>query len=308
MGIKNWKADDIPDLSGKRVIITGGNTGLGYETAKELARKNAEVIIACRNLIKGKEAVKRIKNEISNADLKVLQLDLADLASIREFASDYTKNYNSLHILINNAGIMMVPYGLTKDGFESQFGVNHLGHFALTGLLLGLIIKTPNSRVVNVSSLAHKPGKIDFSDLKYKNGKGYKRIKAYSRSKLANLLFTYELQRYFKDKNVDAIAVAAHPGTSETDLVRYIEKKFMFLLFKPFIKLFGQNAAMGALPQLRAAVDINVKGSEYYGPAGKRELSGAPVLVRSSEASHNLSDAKRLWEISEKLTGVKFPG
>lgn len=306
MKTSNWTLDEIPDLSKKKIIVTGGNTGLGYETARELVKRNAEVIIACRNLTKGNEAVKKIKEEVKGAKLNVLLLDLADLASVRKFAEDYSKNYDALDVLINNAGIMMVPFSLTKDGFESQLGVNHFGHYALSGLLLEVLKRTPGSRVVNVSSLAHNSGKIDFSNLNFNNGRNYKSMKAYGASKLANLLFTYELQRFFKDNNINTIAVAAHPGISETDLVRYVEKRFLFMFFRPFFKLFGQSAVKGAMPQLRAATDIHVKGSEYYGPSGWREFTGAPVLVKSNVSSHNINMAKKLWEISENLTGVKF--
>ncbi len=304
---KNWTISDIPDLTGKRIIVTGGNSGIGFETAKALAAKNAEVIIAGRDKLKGEEAARVIKKEFGFANIRALVLDLMDLKSVLHFAEDFRKEYKSLDVLINNAGIMMAPYNLTKDGFESQFGVNHLGHFALTGLLMDIIKYTPYSRVVNVSSVAHKYGDMDFSNLLYREGKDYNSIKAYGRSKLANLLFTYELQRYFEKNKINSIAVAAHPGSSNTNLVRYIEKKFLFKLFKPFFYILRQSPDKGALPQLRAAVDVGVKGGEYYGPAGINELSGPPIIVKSNKASHKENDAKRLWEESERLTGIVFP-
>lgn len=287
--------------------MTGGNSGLGYETVRALAKKNAEVILACRNLAKGMEAIEKIKSEENNIIIQAMQLDLSDLKSVHQFAEEYLNQYKTLDVLINNAGIMMVPYNLTKDGFESQFGVNHLGHFALTGLLLDRIKNTPHSRVVNVSSMAHKSGKMDFANLMFEKGKGYNRIKAYGRSKLANLLFTYEMQRYFETRKIKSIAVAAHPGISDTNLPRYIEGKFVLKLLKPLFSVFGQSAGMGALPQLRAAIDKNVSGGECYGPAGWREFAGSPVQVQSNKASHDIDDAKKLWDISEKLTGVTFP-
>jgi NAD(P)-dependent dehydrogenase (short-subunit alcohol dehydrogenase family) len=201
---------------------------------------------------------------------------------------------------------MMNPYSLTKDGFESQMGTNHLGHFALTGLLIDLIKSTVGSRVVNVSSNAHKWGKMDFDNLLFEKGKDYTPMKAYGRSKLANLLFTYELQRRFDAGNIKSMAVAAHPGASMTNLGRHLEDKLLFKLLLPFAGLMTQDQASGALPQIRAAVDPGVKPSEYYGPDGFNQMKGAPIVVQSNEASHNLDDARKLWEESEKLTGVKF--
>jgi NAD(P)-dependent dehydrogenase (short-subunit alcohol dehydrogenase family) len=297
-----WTAKNIPDLSGKVFIVTGANSGIGFEAAKEFARNGAETILACRNMGKATKARDNIKKEIPDARVKVIQLDLASLRSIREFAEKFKKGYKRLDVLVNNAGIMAVPYQTTEDGFESHIGVNHLGHFALTALLHNVLLTTAGARVVTVSSNGHRMGKMDFNNFIYEGGKGYSRIGAYGRSKLANLLFTYELDKRFKKANIKAIAVAAHPGSSNTNLGRawYITIAKMLLFF------MTQSAAMGALPTIRAAVDPDVKGAEYYGPEGRAEMRGHPVKVESSEASHNKKDAKQLWDISEKLTGVKF--
>ncbi len=207
---------------------------------------------------------------------------------------------------MNNAGIMMAPYGTTDDGFEQQFGINHLGHFALTGLLIDRLLKTPGARVVNVSSTGHRFGTMDFDNLMYEGGEGYSPFGAYGRSKLANLLFTYELQRRFEAANADALAVAAHPGTSGTNLARYLEEHWYIQLLHPLLFQTAQSAAMGALPSLRAAVDPDVRGGQYFGPDGFREMKGYPVVVPSSDAAHNEANAQRLWEVSEQLTGVRF--
>ena len=200
----------------------------------------------------------------------------------------------------------MTPYSTTKDGFESQLGTNHLGHFALTGVLMDVMLQTEGARFVNVSSGAHKNGQMDFDNLQFSGGREYSPMKAYGRSKLSNLLFTYELQRKLEAAKKDTIAVAAHPGVAMTNLARHLEDRFLFKILSPLFKRMAQDQAMGALPQIRASVDPQVKGSEYYGPDGKREWKGYPVRVPSNEASHNLQDAARLWEESEKLTGVKF--
>ena len=302
----NWTIQNISALTGKVVIVTGGNSGLGYESVKAFAMKDAEVILASRSLEKGEEARTAILQAVPEGKIQVLQLNLGDLESVRAFAADFKKKHKRLDILLNNAGIMMTPYFKTKDGFEGQFGTNHLGHFALTGLLFDLIQITPGSRIVNVSSGAHRNGVMDFDNLQYEEGKGYTPSKAYGRSKLANLLFTYELQRKLEASGSDTIALAAHPGLAMTNLARHMEGRLLFKILIPLFKRMAQDQAMGALPQLRASVDPGVKGSEYYGPDGKREWKGYPVVVQSNEASHNQQDAARLWEESERLTGVKF--
>jgi NAD(P)-dependent dehydrogenase (short-subunit alcohol dehydrogenase family) len=231
---------------------------------------------------------------------------LADLDSVRRFSKNFQQNHNRLDVLLNNAGIMTTPYFKTKDGFEGQMGTNHLGHFALTGLLLPVLKNTPKSRVVNVSSMAHKQGKMDFSNLLFDNGKGYSPMKSYGRSKLSNLLFSYELQRFFESNKIDSISAVAHPGVSQTELFRYLDKKWYFKLVRPLFNALFQDGKMGALPQIRASVDPHVKGGEFYGPNGFMELKGYPVKVQSNSRSHNTEDARKLWEVSVRLTGVGF--
>jgi NAD(P)-dependent dehydrogenase (short-subunit alcohol dehydrogenase family) len=303
---ENWTTEKIPDLTGKVIIVTGANSGLGFEAAKEFARKGAQTILACRSMDKAQAALDQIKQEIPEASAEIMQLDLASLASVREFAETFKSRYDRLDILVNNAGIMWVPYQKTEDGFESQFGTNHLGHFALTGLLMDLLLKTPDARVVNVSSVGHRSGTMDFDNLMFEGGKGYGRHRAYGRSKLANLLFTYELQRKFGAVDADAIATAAHPGGSNTNLARYVEDLWYFKALRPVLERMMQGADMGALPTLRAAVDPAASGGEYYGPGGFMEQGGYPVIVQSSAASHSEIDARRLWEVSEELTGIHY--
>jgi len=235
-----------------------------------------------------------------------MELDLTDLKSIRNFASKFKQNHAKLDVLLNNAGIMMVPYSLTKAGFESQLGTNHLGPFALTGLLLEVLKNSPASRVVNVSSMAHRSGEIDFRNLLYENGKGYSPMKAYGRSKLANLMFTYELQRFFEKNKINTIALAAHPGLSDTNLANHMMTKWYFRAFKFLFYKMAQPASMGALPELRASVDPGAKPNEFYGPDGKRQMKGYPVVVQPKQKAFNKEDARKLWEISEKLTSVIY--
>lgn len=301
-----WTLADMPDLSDKVIIVTGGNSGLGFESVKAFAEAGAMVVLACRSKISGENTKSTILSSNRFAKIDVMEIDLTDLFSISSFVVEFKKKYNRLNVLLNNAGIMLVPHTLTKDGFESQLGVNHLGHFALTGLLIDLIVKTPKSRVVSISSIAHDAAIMNFEDLMYKNRKEYSPMKAYRRSKMANLLFTYQLQRLFQKAGVDSIAVVAHPGISSTNLLKHIEKKWMLKAIKPLIELFIQSAAKGALCQIRAAVDENVKGGEFYGPDGKGEKKGYPVLVQSNKLSHSEEAAKKLWDLSEKLTGVHF--
>ncbi len=302
----NWTTRNIPDLKGKVIIVTGGNSGLGYWSVKAFAEKGAEVILASRSIENGEKAKTEILNEIPEGKIEVDELDLADLESVRRFAKNFQQKHSRLDILLNNAGIMTTPYFKTKDGFEGQTGTNHLGHFALTGLLLPVLKKSPKSRVVNVSSMAHKQGKMDFDNLLFENGKGYSPMKSYGRSKLANMLFTYELQRFFEGNKIDSISVAAHPGVSQTELFRYLDEKWYFRMVRPLFKAISQEGKMGALPQIRAAVDSDVKGGEYYGPSGFMELKGYPVKVQSNGRSHSEEDARRLWEVSEELTGVSI--
>jgi len=300
---QNWTTKDIPDLTGKVIIVTGANSGIGYEAAKEFVRKGAQTILACRNMDKAQLALNRIRSEVPKANIEIMHLDLASQKSVHRFADAFKSKYYRLDVLVNNAGVMMVRYGKTEDGFERQMGTNHFGHFALTGLLIDLLKNTPNSRVVNVSSNGHRAGIMDFDNLMFENGRGYSRMGAYGRTKLANLLFTYELQRRFEAAGIKTIAVASHPGLTNTALADHL---FGVKPLRPILGQLIQNAAMGALPTLRAAVDPYATGGQYFGPGNPGEASGYPVVVQSNRASHNYSDAHRLWEISENLTGVKI--
>ena len=303
---ENWTVNNIPDQSGKIIIITGANSGIGYESARELVRKGAEVIVASRDPIKADRAISKIRKEIPEAKLKFIKVDLANLKSIRKFTEVFKANYGRLDILLNNAGIMLIPYGKTHDGFENTVGVNHLGHFTLTGLLMDRLSSTPGARVVNVASNAHYAGEMDFDNLLFENGHEYAPMKAYGRSKLANLLFTYELQRRFQSRDHDVIALAAHPGIAATSLANHLFFNLISWLIQPVMKMIFQSSAMGALPSLRAAVDPGARGGQYYGPDGKGEKSGYPIIVDSNPASKNEKDARTLWQISEELTGIKY--
>ena len=303
---ENWTTANMPDLTGQVIIVTGANSGIGLAAAKEFARKGAQTILACRNMDKAWTALSELQAEIPQAKAEIMALDLASLDSVRQFAEAFKAKYDQLDVLVNNAGIMMVPYGTTEDGFERQFGTNHLGHFALTGLLFDLLRHTPGSRVVNVSSGGHRMGSMDFDNLMYEDGEGYSPTRAYGRSKLANLLFTYELQRRFEALGIDALAVAAHPGVSDTNLATHLLHVWYFKPFEPLLAKMAQSAAMGALPTLRAAVDPQAQGGDYYGPDGFQEQRGYPVKVPSNEASHNVADAQKLWQVSEQLTGVSY--
>ncbi|MGE4287832.1 MAG: oxidoreductase [Salinivirgaceae bacterium] len=297
----NWTTESIPDLTGKIIIVTGANSGLGLEATGQLSRKGATLIMAVRNPDNGRLAMDEIKAQHPKARLDLMKLDLADLESVHNFAREFQQKYSQLDVLINNAGVMFPPKREpSKQGFEIQFAVNHLGHFALTGLLLKTLIASPGSRVVNQSSMAHKMmGDIHFSDLQ--GEKSYQKMKYYAQSKLANLLFTYELDRQFKANNINAIATASHPGLSATNLFRSSGALVGF-----FSSLIGQKASWGALPVLRAATEEALSGSEFFGPRGWFEISGHPVRVKSTTKSHDAEMARKLWKVSEELTGVHF--
>jgi NAD(P)-dependent dehydrogenase (short-subunit alcohol dehydrogenase family) len=296
--VNNWTTANIPDQSGRIAVITGANTGLGYETATALAAHGAHVVLAVRNVEKGKQAAARIGGDVS-----VVELDLTSLAAVRTAADELKSRFDHLDLLINNAGVMTTPKSTTADGFELQFGTNHLGHFAFTGLLVDHIADVPGARVVTVSSNGHKMlADIHFDDLQWEHG--YNRMRAYSQSKLANLLFTYELQRRLSDGHA-AVAVAAHPGFSSTELGRNLPNLLQPVV-NAFSPLLGQSAAMGALPTLRAATNPGVLGGQYFGPDGFGEQRGYPKVVASSEKSHDLALQRRLWSVSEELTGVTF--
>ena len=295
----NWSTQNIPNQSGKVIIVTGASSGLGKEIATVLASKNATVVMAVRNIEKAQGVASEIKQAYPSANLDIRKLELDSLNSVKEFASNFLKDYQSLDILINNAGVMACPFSLTVDGFEIQMGVNHLGHFALTGLLMPLLEKTKNSRIVATSSIAHRRGNIDFDDINWGKRK-YSTMKAYSDSKLANLYFTYELARKLENKPGAPMVVAAHPGVTSTELSRHS------FIFKTLIPLFAQKEDKGALPTLRAAIDPEAKSGDYYGPDGFMELGGNAVIVKSTPLSYDTAKAAKLWELSENVTGVKY--
>lgn len=299
MSKQHWDATKIDNQKGKVIIITGSTSGLGKEAAKVIAGKNAKVIMAVRNVDKGKEVVNEIKNELRNADIDVRKLDLSNLSSIRAFANVMMEDYDRLDILINNAGIMFGPYSKTVDGFENQFGTNHLGHFALTGLLMPLLKKTEGSRIVVLSSLGHTMGKLDFEDLNWEARK-YDTQKAYGDSKLANLYFTYELARRLKREGNHPRITAAHPGWTATDLQR--NSAFM----SGMNRFFAQRVHMGVLPTLRAAFDEEAKAGDFFGPSKLMNMRGYPVAHSSNKLSYDETIAKELWQRSEEMTGIKF--
>ncbi len=295
-----WTAADVPDQTGRTVLVTGANTGLGLETATVLARSGATVVLACRDPAKAEAAAARI-----GGDAELLALDLASLDSVRAAAAEAHDRFGRLDLLINNAGVMIPPHQRTADGFELQLGTNHLGHFALTGLLLDLLRDTEGSRVVVLGSLAHKRarGGIDFDDLQ--SERKYSRMGAYAQSKLANLMFMYALQRRLAASEARTIALAAHPGFSATELTRHLPgpaQSLYGLAGSPF----SQSPALGALPTLRAATDPLAMGAHYYGPDGPFETRGFPVLKASIAAAHDRAAQERLWAVSEELTGVTY--
>lgn len=302
--MNSLKIDHIPNQEGKIAIVTGANSGLGFETTKELVKKGFLVIMACRDLKKAHEAHHKILKQFSSADLKIIQIDTSSLKSVKAFADEFLKHYQKLDLLINNAGIMVPPFSLTEDGFESQFGANYLGHFLLTGLLMPALENAKNSRVVTLSSIAHKRGKIDFEDLQFKK-RNYKKWDAYGQSKLACLMFAYELDRRLKAKSSKIISVASHPGVSLTNLWNHMP--WGFKIISPVFNTFlSQSAEDGAKPTLMAALDKNVKGGEYFGPTGFNEMKGEPGKVHSTSFSKNKEIAKKLWSVSEELTGINY--
>lgn len=299
MAKSKWNSSNIADQQNKVVIVTGATSGLGKEAAKVLASKNATVIMAVRNTEKGKTVAAEITKDLPNAKIDIRKLDLGSLSSIQSFTEGVKASYDHLDILINNAGVMACPFSKTEDDFEIQMGTNHLGPFALTGLLMPLLKKTQASRIVSTSSIAHKQGDIDFEDINWA-GREYVTNKAYGDSKLANLYFTYELARRLKDDPEAPTVTAAHPGWTSTDLQRH---SLRFRILNP---IFSQKVDQGTLPTLRAATDENAHSGDYFGPSGWQEVKGSPIAVKSNEMSHNEANAKRLWEMSEKMTGIKF--
>ena len=311
---ENWTIENIPDQIGRTAIITGANSGIGFEAAKALAGKGAHVILAVRSEAKGQHALDAIRAAHPQASLEMMLLDLADLHSIGEFSNNYLEHNEKLDLLINNAGVMAIPYRETADGFEMQFGSNHLGHFALTGRLLEPLLTTPGSRVVTVSSALHQSGRMNFDDLMGRQH--YEKRAAYAQSKLANLLFAYELDRRLKTIGArgsvkpSTISLGVHPGYANTNLQEagpIMEGSTLGRWAMEIANiLFAQSAAMGALPTLYGATEPGLQGSEYIGPNGFMGMRGYPAPTRSNERSHDLELATRLWQISEELTGVKY--
>ncbi len=298
----SWSAENIPNQSGRVAIVTGANSGIGLVAAQTLAAKGAKVILACRSAERANAALVGIRERTPDADVHYKNLDLSSLRSVREFAREILSEEERLDLLINNAGVMMPPKrSETEDGFELQFGVNHLGHQALTALLFERISETEGSRIVNVASQAHRGGKMDFADLQWERRR-YKKIGAYGQSKLANLLFTFELDRRLKAKGCKIMAVAAHPGWTATDLQRHTASA---RFFNPMLAMKPEQ---GALPTLRAATDPQAEGGDYYGPCGVLELRGDPVKVGSSGRARDAASAAKLWQVSEDLTGAHFAG
>lgn len=303
---RRWTATDIPDLRGRVILVTGASSGIGYAAAVEFARHGAETIMACRSPERGEAALAGLRKSVPGAHAELMDLDLASLESIADFAGEFQSRHRQLHVLVNNAGVMAAPYLQTRDGFELHVGTNHLGHFALTGSLLGLIADTAGARVVTVSSLIHRFGQVDHEKLTHSEP-DYSIWGAYARSKLYNLLFAYQLQRLFERAGIGVASLAAHPGYTATNLgSRYgpARPRWRELLRR----MVAQDPAMGALPVLRAAASPEAVGGQYYGPRGLFGMRGYPVVVSSSRASRNRSHARRVWELSVQMTAVDFGG
>lgn len=296
---KDWTQTDIPDQSGRVAIVTGANSGIGLETARELARKGAHVVLACRSQARADEAISDLRSDLPEAKIDFLALDLADLDQVRAFAASVHERFDRLDLLVNNAGVMIPPASKTKQGYELQFGVNHIGHFALSGMLLDLLMATEGARIVNVSSMAHRLGRMNFDDLDF-DARGYDASAAYGQSKLANLLFTAELARKLAAAKARVLVAAAHPGWTQTNLQQHSN---LYQRLNPF---FGMQPIGGALPTLRAATALDVEADDYYGPSRFFELRGAPKKVGRAKTARSREDAERLWEVSEQRSGVEF--
>ncbi len=300
-----WTSNDIPNLTGRSAVVTGANSGLGLEVARELARHGAAVVLACRDLGKGQRALEAVRATATGLEPELARLDLADLASVADFASAHGESHpEGLDLLVNNAGIMAAPRRVTADGFESQLGTNHLGHFALTGRLLPALLRRPRPRVVTVSSVAHRMGRIDFDDLH--GTRRYRRWRAYGQSKLANLLFALELDRRARAAGAPLVSAAAHPGYAATKLQTSSPPAHEALAMRLINPLVAQSAAMGALPLLFAATVDDLPGGTYIGPDGPGEMRGNPRPVSPNRRAEDGEVARRLWEVSERLTGVSF--
>ncbi len=305
----SWSIRDVPALSGRSFVVTGANSGIGYEAARQLARRGGDVILAVRTPSKGEDAARRIRTEVPGAKLEVWSLDLGSLASVRDFAAQFRERRSSLSVLVNNAGVMAIPRTLTTDGFELQLGVNHLGHFALTGLLLDRLLAAPDARVVNVSSLAARMGTMHWDDLD--GARRYEKWQWYGQSKLANLLFTFELSRRIEEKRVSLASLACHPGYAATNL-QFVgpameHSSFAKLAMNVSNALFAQSAEAGAWPTLYAATAPDAKNGDFIGPRGVfYEWRGKPTHVRARRLAHDRELMQKLWDISVERTGVDF--
>jgi NAD(P)-dependent dehydrogenase (short-subunit alcohol dehydrogenase family) len=305
--LTNWNAGLIPDLSGKQAIVTGASSGLGFETARALAAKGASVVLAVRDPGRGEAAAAKIRAGQPDAKLTVGALDLASLASVRDFAERMADTLAKLDILINNAGLgLQAKRGVTADGFERQFGTNHLGHFALTGQLIPVLLRAPGPRVVTIASIAHRRGAIDFNDLQTE--RPYTGRRAYGQSKLANLMFALELDRRARQQSSRLLSAAAHPGVATTGFLAATEKPGPLAALGQFaISILGNSALGGALPGLYAATMPDVLGGQYWGPDGIKEVRGLPALAKLAPQAQDKAVWSRLWTVSEELTGVVYP-
>ena len=302
--MNRWTTDNIRDIEGKKIIVTGGARGIGFASSEALASKGAELVLAVRNMARGEEAMTRIIEKHPGSRVTVMHLDLGDLASVKQFAEEFASSNERLDILINNAGVLVPPYSKTKDGFELQFGTNHLGHFALTSHLLPLLMATPLSRVVTISSIAARNGKINFGNLD--GSLGYNPMKFYRQSKLANLLFAVELQHRLERAGSSTISVLCHPGISVTNVLSRGSGKEMGRVIKRLMSIVAQPAAKGALPTLYAATHSLIRGGEFIGPDGRGNTRGYPVLTNDVEKFFDAALAAKLWEVSEELTGIRY--
>lgn len=308
--IHPWAEKNVPEQSGKTFVITGANSGIGFAAAQALAYKNGKIVMACRNQTKAEKARSQILDSVPNADIDIVPLDLADLTSVAECAKLINENYKQLDCLINNAGLGWIDRTETADGFEMHIGANHLGHFALTSQLLGLLKSTPNSRVVSIASLAHYWGRIKFDDLQLTHG--YSRAVGYGQSKLANLMFGLELQRFFERKHLDIKSIVVHPGMSGTNIANSAleaeDRKLLAKITAVFTPFVTQTPEMGCLPTLYAATNANVKGGEYIGPKYAFEMFGPPAKARIAKHARRSASAAQLWSLSEALTHVSYEG
>ncbi len=299
----SFNLDHIGSQKGKIAIVTGANSGLGIEITTILVKKEMKVIMACRNIEKAENAKSIILKTIATADIDIIQIDLNSLKSVRKFANTFCNKYNHLNFLIENAGILAPSFSKTEDGFESQMGINYFGHFLLTNLLFPLLNKTDGARVATTSSLAHEKSRLNFNNLNSENN--YFRIAAYGQSKLACLMFAYELQRRLEKAGSNTIAISTHPGVSETNLFNNIPK-FIQVLWRPFLPFFTHPPKKAALSMIYGVLGDNVKGGEYIGPTGFYGMKGEPGKVKSKPHSYDKDVAKKLWEVSEELTGQRF--